>query len=207
MRKTLILLIILSGCNSNKIPKASPEFITLLNKEKSFINAKLKLNGYYSLDPIPTGNPKISGPSSPVIFYGNGIIYHENSLFQGEKSLSNFLEKRGAENTVWNQQGTFEVKNDTIYAIMFCKYNRNNASLYARELTYFRGVTKGDSIVDWKMVQPYPKAPYKYPVFNEKVIESQATPKILHYHHFPLKSLLDSNKLYVNDYRTKPEAK
>lgn len=202
-----VLLICITACNSSKIPKASPEFFSLLNKEKNFSNTKVKLNGYYSLDPAPKGNPKISGPLSPVIFYGNGVIYHEQSNFMNEKNLSVYLTNKGLENISWNEQGTFDISHDTIYAILFCRYNKNNANIYTRELAFFRGIVRGDSILNWKMMKPYPPAPYKYPDFNEKIIERDTTPKTLYYHHFPSKTVLDSNKLYVNEYRNKPTVK
>jgi len=207
MRKILVFLILFAGCNSNKIPKASPEFIALLNKEKKFDNTSLKLNGYYALYPEDAGNQKRVGPVNPMLFYGNGIIYWRSRVsFNDSKSFGDYYTKYALEQSRYNysEMGTYEVKNDSIHAMLFCWYNKDNVNIYDRELTYFTGLIKGDSITKWQMVKPYPSMLTAYPRFNQDFFKIYSNPRTFHFSHFAEKTQIDSGKFYVNEYRKHP---
>ena len=97
--------------------------------------------------------------------------------------------------------GTFELTNDSIKAIIYCQFSRKAVETKCYLPCYFSGIIKDDeTIIDWHMVQPYPKIILET---NINRFGSFIKPSILKFKVAGGKTKfnIDSNAVWVNQYR------
>ena len=88
---------------------------------------------------------------------------------------------------------TYEIKNDTINAIIISNYSNANSMLFSNfRPVHFRGITKDkNTVIDWHPLNPFLKA--------KNPLDSQ--PVVLVFRPLIEKQFIDSNKAWINKYR------
>jgi len=191
----IITFSLLQSCFTTSEP-ISDEVIFSLNKKQNFTSSKLKWGGMYVDNRPGSGMYK---NRCRYAFYKNNLIFCGIGVStDSTKEAENFL-KYGAMQTYIYWWGTFKLKEDTISAIIYWPFNRHNANLYANTSCHYKGILmNGDSIVDWKMIPPYPEYDKQ---FNADYITVEIKPKTFYFMKFPAKLMVDSNKVWLNKYR------
>jgi hypothetical protein len=206
------LFIMLIACTSYFAPpppkKPDLNFTKMLNKSKSFENTQIRFNGFYNnetefLENLnSTEKSKLNSQNnyfatSPIIFFKNGLIYFSHASYTGElRNIPSAITMYGERN--W---GTFELTNDSIKAIIYCQFSRKAVETKCYLPCYFSGIIKDDeTIIDWHMVQPYPKIILET---NINRFGSFIKPSILKFKVAGGKTKfnIDSNAVWVNQYR------
>ncbi len=211
MRNSLfIFCFLLFACNSSKNPKASEQFIDLMIKKKNLDDVNLNFSGFYNKD--IQENALISEvivsqgkyfSENPFFFFRNGLIFSLVGQASDSGGFSRGILKYPPTTKYGNRNwGTYDVNRDTINAMIFCQLSRNdNAQLYAYRECHFQGLIKDSvTIVDWKLIPPYPIYSER---FDKGLIDDFINPSVLKFKKFPVKDSIDSNSVWVNDYRYK----
>ena len=191
----IITFSLLQSCFTTSEP-ISDEVIFSLNKKQNFISSKLKWDGIYV-----NVNPRFSKfkYNDLYCFYKNNLILRSIGYAIDSNTEVNQFVKYGVMQTYGNWWGTYSFKGDTISAIIYWPFNRHNANLYANTSCHYKGILmNGDSIVDWKMIPPYPEYDKQ---FNADYITVEIKPKTFYFMKFPAKLMVDSNKVWLNKYR------
>lgn len=192
------------SCQSQKRPEAPPDLVRLLNKERSQANVILCGNGFYenaAPQKIKTTSKGKYYAADPLYFYGNNVVLYQRGLAADSAGYADyFLRSDPAKGDLARHSGAYEISRDTLKVILIRLFNNNHSQKYKYGICYYQGIIKNkDSIVDWKMVAPFPP-------FSEEFnhIEKEKIPSTLIFRSFPAKNRLDSNKVWVNDYKTSP---
>ncbi len=100
--------------------------------------------------------------------YRNGLVSQSNIFFKDDYYKQNVDS---------NRLGKYKIKDDTIHAIIPTSFALRGMRMKYFD-AYFQGYIKNaDTILDWKMVPPYPKV---NPKFND-YFTYELTPKLLYF--------------------------
>ena len=204
----ILLLLVPYGCIM-KIEKPSAVFLSTLNEPpRDFSGSKLKFNGFYEnstfrdklrLDAQGRLNTNKYYSVKPIFFFTNGLVVMDNASSYDSISYANTLV--GINELTFDAWGPFSIRHDTIRAIVYHHFFKNEAIGKRRNLTYFEGILKDSAtIINWKMVPPYPKVNMEA---NGGTMESEKKESTLKFVAFPAKTNIDSNNVWINKYKTK----
>jgi hypothetical protein len=200
MRRPLIFILVIVACSSNKNPIASADFIQMINSNPSLEDKPKLFNGLFCLPKESNAKTKYF-VSNPIIFYKNGLIFWQNVLILDSSFYTAELPKRANDKFGERNWGTFKLSGDTIHAVMFIQYCKDRAQTYKYYTCYYQGIVDSNNdLTQWKMISPLPKLD---PKFNLDVNVYETKPRTFYFKHFPAKALVDSNNVWVNDYRNK----
>jgi hypothetical protein len=186
-------------------------FVEILNKKNELSDTRLLLNGvytltlYYSSSQIIDSIHNVNGAGfiSPLIFYGNNLVSETGLSFHSEEWLTHLFldEKEFMSNKPW---GVYENENGFVKAIIYVSFRGNSHNWDNRYLCYFEGRMEGrEKIVDWHIVPPFPdltKRELKYK-YNQQILAYLKALKTYEYRLFPMKTNIDSTKVWINKYR------
>lgn len=135
----------------------------------------------------------------PIYFFKNGIILIVDVQEYSQKTSLNVtlgnkdLYDRRHVLFYW---GTYNISNDTINVLVYQHYDPTFPLPSEKTiLTRYRGIIKDSStIIDWHTIRPYPNGVPDFTQFK-------TTPRTLTFVPFKEKSLIDSDKAWVNKYR------
>jgi hypothetical protein len=199
MKKIIfICFIAIFSCNTFKNTEASKAFILLINKKKALENTSLQYNGIYS-QKLKKGEKK--NIQSPIYFFKNGVVLYDLNVIGDSNDYANSIESRSLVNLSDGKNwGTYDVVDGNIEAIIFCKKNTNREQLFKYYEFHFNGrISDNNTITNWRLVEPYAILNQK---FNKGIVEQYIVPQKLEFHLLPAKTKIDSNKAWVNEYRT-----
>lgn len=196
------------------IESPNEQFVKMLNNNNQQNENGPLLDGLYTLvlfnnsshiiDSIHTARG--SGFISPLIFYGNNLI-SETGLFSFHSiEWENHLFAEGKEYMLNKPWGVYETVNETIKAICYVSFRGNSHNWDNRYLCYFEGRMEGRTrIADGHIVPPFPdltKRELEYE-YNQRILKELKSYKTYEYRPFPMKSNIDSTKVWINKYRHK----
>jgi len=186
----IIILLLLPSCNHFPVI-TDQEFASLINKGKSNLNTKIRFNSYFNdfkktaeyrdaelNDTIHARNIEsfLDSTIIPIFLFNNGFILstwggiteeYINSSFVGKNDL--YLGKG------WFQWGTYEIKKDSIEAIINIRY-RGRIPFWYNALTRYKGKIENDStIVDWQPVKPFPSNNFDFVDTTKRVLKFRAS--------------------------------
>jgi hypothetical protein len=193
---SLTHLLIFQACIT-KLETVGEAVIYKLNNKQQKASHFLKWGGQYEFRVNTINNKTIC--VNRLLFYKNNLVlcilgYSNDSLAE-----VNHLIKYGQYQTNVNKWGVYSIDSDTIKAIIYWCFNRNHSNLYIDKACYYSGIiTTGDSIINWRMIPPYPEYNRTY---NPDYTSFETIPQTLHYIKFPAKLMVDSNKVWLNKYR------
>jgi hypothetical protein len=208
----ILLLLVPYGCIM-KIEKPSAAFLAALNAPPAdFSGCKLKFNGFYDnttfradelrLDAQGRINTRKYYSVKPTFFFTNGFVFMDGASSLDSVGYTNIMGNKGLINEqTFDAWGPFSIRHDTIRAIVYHHFFKNEAIGKRRNLTYFEGILKDSAtIINWKMVPPYPKVNMEA---NGGTMESEKKESTLKFVAFPAKTNIDSNNVWINKYKTK----
>jgi hypothetical protein len=211
----IIPILLTTGCRSfGYTEKPNKDFLLLLNKQSSNTDI-LQLNGLYSLVEFKGLTNQCSEGvnfdedifTDPLFFYGNNIYKNIGGLYsytrEGQKNI--FLDSKDhlLNQAAW---GVYVIRDSTIYAISYSYFVGTSSIWNNRLLCYFVGKIKSKQrIEDWHMIPPFPNLTRKQSEFKANKLKMiyLTTKKTFVFQKFPIKTSLDSNKVWVNKYKTK----
>lgn len=114
----------------------------------------------------------------PFFFLENGKMAYYDFITPDSVRFNKKHRLYGKKAYSW---GVYEIKADTIKAIFyFMYYQRSRTTPTKHFQTYFEGIIKGkDSILNWRMVPPYPLPINPNSLWNRQNLEAFMTPKNL----------------------------
>ena len=162
----LIIFPLLVSCVRTE--NASKAFIELLENPQIPKN-KINFNGAYTFIseerfsiPVTDANGKTNYVDTfylnyPIFFFENGMVMNSRVIFVDTTEANLLLPKGSKYKFSYNIWGVYKISNDTITAKLFLLYVGKGLVKYYSE-TNFRGIIKNkDTIIQWHMVEPYPK--------------------------------------------------
>jgi hypothetical protein len=138
----------------------------------------------------------------PVFFFEDGKVAYYDALSLDSTGFRQWQQQYNTVQRSLNCWGVYEVRNDTILAIIYLNYTGMWFKRKQTRLSYFQGVIKNtDTIQGWRMVPPYPEFAQKYEM-NKKFFEDLTTPKDLYFKSVPAKTIIDPSKAWVNKFKS-----
>lgn len=210
----IIPILFTTGCRSfGYIEKPSNDFLDLLNAESTNTDI-LFLNGLYQLVEYNGSTNKITetklregvGYIDPMYFYGNNVFTRTGGLRSHSDSWESsfFVEQKDflLNRSSW---GVYKVKDSIIYAIAYIYFVSSSDIMNTRYLCYFTGKIKNKSrIEEWQMIPPYPLLTKNQAKLNANISQLMylKAKKTFVFQKFPIKTSLDSNKVWINKFKT-----
>jgi len=209
----LLLIISLQSCRIFGYTESPNEqFVEILNKKSQPSDTEPLLDGIYTLTLYDNSshiidsihNVEGAGFICPLIFYGNNLVSRTGLFsFHSEEWLTHLFldETEFMLNKPW---GVYDNENGFIKAIIYVSFRGNSHNWDNRYLCYFEGRMEGrEKIVDWHIVPPFPdltkrELEYKY---NQQILKFLKTFKSYEYRPFPMKTNIDSTKVWINKFR------
>ena len=190
-----ITLTLLLSCNPYKVRKISGIDLSTIQADTTF---RLRSDGLYSTIDVEADAFKKLKPYRPLIvlntqksIFMNEVNFDDTALrFQDYARFPRFLD----------DVGDYVIRNDTIWAkIPIALYGRGMTVLVYE--TYFQGEIKNrDTIVNWRMIRPFPKA---IKSLNEESFEVLTKPHQLQF--IESKELSGLDSLYRQRLKEKEE--
>ena len=205
MRCFVSLFFIFIAISARCQVKIINDFRRLINEPKN-LDGQLLWDGYYNnLTLFSSCKYKANrySPDTPasvqsIIFFKNGLLTIGTCMLTTEQLIKIIADPKKLEKRCnYLRWGTYDIINDTINAIIFINYGEGSSFLVSNfEATHYMGIIKNKGeIVHWRAVPPYPKIETK---FGQIDATENST---LVFHRLPEKTLIDSTKAWVNQYR------
>jgi hypothetical protein len=213
----IFLSIICSCCNAYfKPPDIS--FLRILENKEGRYREKLRFDGMYDLPAEKLKKPFVLNAGNnfsdtdslyaysyqPLIFFENGYVAWNTYMASFDSLTFNMnMRKRGIiKKGGFNNWGVYEVKNDTVNAMIYIEYGGHYFHPTLVLVTHFQGlIVDRDSILNWHMVPPYPKEINKYG--NESFLTHYSRPLNFYFKPAPISSLINPNKAWISEYKKK----
>jgi hypothetical protein len=177
--------------------KAPAEFSTLLKDSTRYKgNHRLYFNGAYVSNINKTDSVFMAGP---LFFFENGRVLFHYSSPRDSTSFANWLTKYTNEKWSLNKWGVYELKGDTIKAIIYIDYFARPV-LHRHQLlpTYFEGILQHkEAISGWHMMPPYPHIAQYYDM-NADDFKYLAKPRDLVFKASNITKLIAPGKAWIN---------
>lgn len=176
--KKIIILFVLIYLSCGQIKHSKP--LNIISDSNAFDTIKIRFDGFYNvLDTIKityncpakgkTGN-EIYTSISQVIFYNNNIYMSpggtvDNSPFMCEYYKSIIKWHKDHKEDLF---GNYLIKKDSIYAYLAVTLKTWGMISKTLKCNYRGYIKNKDTIVDWKIIPPYPKGTSKFVLENNK---------------------------------------
>lgn len=198
------------------IQKPSNDLIYQLNNKGNGSTILPSLNGMYHLVEFDRSTNEIEtaytnfgeGIIAPIYFYGNHLLMARGTYFFDCSSLNReyyyFVDYPNSllDRKLW---GVWEVKDSVIHAICYTIFESQSSIWNTYYLCHYQGKLVGNNkIVDWHMIPPYPELSEFQLKFggNHRQLEYLKAKKTFVFQKFPIKTSLDSNKVWINKFKT-----
>jgi hypothetical protein len=194
----LICYLLLTSCVLTK--RAPDNFLLILNQPSSKLDEKVIIDGSYTK--VQKGNSfDNTFLDNPLFFFNNGLLLLFNSD-NDSLGLISWMREYGTVKWSLNKWGAYEIKNDTIKAVIYINYKPKSKFIFSQlQASYFRGIVLNrDTIHQWQMIPPYPKLAVEYSP-NQELFSYLKTPKDLFFKPYPITKFIDPEKAWVNKYR------
>lgn len=182
----------------------------MLSNSAKLDKSKLRFDGYYN--PYDTtrgyiGNAPIGERITDMYYLTNFFSFYKNGLCLAKmgsyrdgaevNSLCIYNRFTEEQNKGYSEWGAYKITDDTLEILCYRHFSKRG-DLLKSYLTHYRGILKGrDSIVDFKMMPPYPHV-------NAKINDNFAYeigPQVLIFKRNPCKAYIDSDAVWLNKYR------
>ena len=197
----LIFITVFCSCKSNyQIQEPDKEFLRMLAESKQNDSMNVNFSGFY-FNKTMSDEYKLAKEYyavSPILFFNNGLVFYQNILAKDSIEFANLLSYANVKGDVRNW-GAYSIVGDTISAVIYCVHARNKAQIFHYLPCHYKGYIKDSAtIVDWKLIEPFPAINKKY---EPNFLARETKPAILEFHKFLLKAGIDSNNVWINDLR------
>lgn len=211
------LVIALVACRSfGFVQRPSNDFLHYLNNNQVNNSVSPSLNGLYHLVEFDKSSKEIEtaytnfgeGIIAPIYFYGNHLIKARGTFYFDCSSINReFYSFKDYPNSLLDSKlwGVWSVSDSMINAICYTIFASQSSIWNCYYLCHYQGKLDGkDRIVDWHMVPPYPELTEFQLSFgvNLRQLEYLKAKKTFVFQKFPIKTALDSNKVWINRYKT-----
>jgi hypothetical protein len=190
----------LDGCYSN---------ITLghISDSEAYAHFTISPSKWYEFPHHDTIHPLMhthdpSDIERPVFFFNDGILGILNASGDTSilKAAINFPLIYNRKRNRYFNWGTYEIRDDTIYAIAFVTYGDYGIGM---RITYFSGIIQDkNTIVNWREIPPYHQDPHRASSVHD-IFEINKTrlPQTLEFVSYPDKNRIDSSRAWINGYK------
>ena len=192
--------------------KASDSFLLMLSSKKLIDNRLNFEGGYQNINKenynlptdykngIPTRYVEIPYTDNALFFFENGLICYNRGLSLDSVGFRSWMLEFGEEKGTLDNWGTYEIKGDTINAIIYISYRAKSRIKSVQLLqSNFQGIIKNsDTIMQWHLVPPFQKTAEEFHM-NKGFLAYLKTPKDLYFKSIPIKSLVDPSKAWINE--------
>ena len=190
-----ITLTLILSCNPYEVHKISGIDLSTIQADTTF---RLRSDGLYNTIDVEAEAFKKLKPYRPLI-----VLNTQKSIFMNEINFNDIalrLEFYTKFLRFMDDVGDYVIRNDTIWAKIPISLNARGMTPEIYE-TYFQGEIKNqDTIVNWRMIRPFPKANKNW---NEESFEVLTKPHQLHF--IESKELLGLDSLYRQRLKEKEE--
>ncbi|MBL7727223.1 MAG: hypothetical protein JNM68_06040, partial [Dinghuibacter sp.] len=176
----MVLMCLVTSCVYTEKPSAA--FLSVLNNDREITSTQLRFGGAYHRisddnyhHPVEykEGKPVrfVDTPwlESPLFFFKNGQVLYSPGLSYDSLGFDQWLSKYALEKWTLNNWGTYTVNGDTLNALIYVMYNGPPSRRRQLRETRFRGWLRGDSLLQWQIMPPYPDVLQQYEMNSERL--------------------------------------
>ncbi len=204
----MLVLVLVNSCSYKQQPTAS--FIQTLNKPVLPENNPLYLNGVYSMTDCEDthimdslNNLNKNGFIDPLVFYGNGVYtqFGYRSNYSTDKYKEFFI--NGLATEYPKKWGVQSITDSLLKTTIHWVFVGRGGSFSYSYLCNFEGIIENNKIINWHLVEPYPKLSrleHSF-VYNQKLLLYLKTSKEYTFRPFPEKKSVDSNAVWIMKYK------
>lgn len=183
----------------------------------AIVSILLSSSSVISQDIFKTFNDRVWQGEMDSVFRNNGVFVDDDfSVSDGDtltefmfflpgnkiylnlcRTKESYIDYRLATNDVYDRYGSlcncwgnYEIKDGVITARVFIRYMNKGLPRWILKPTYYSGNLEGDSIVNWRLIPPYPKVFG----FNDKDTTEQTTFRFVR---SDLPAKIDANKVWL----------
>ncbi|HUR12157.1 MAG TPA: hypothetical protein VM012_12350, partial [Flavitalea sp.] len=210
-----VILLVLLFCGSISCvytEKANGEFLRLLKRTQPLANSRLKMDGAYHFiekellnhptaykNGVPTKYVDTPYLDCPVFFFDNGLILYYLAFSLDSAQFIFWQQHYSTIKGGANAWGVYDIRNDTITAIVYIAYTGKNFKRRQSRQCYFQGILKNrDTITAWRMIPPFPEIAVSFDM-NKELLEYLKAPKDLSYKPVPGKIVINPAKAWINE--------